>query len=350
MAALRTFLDSGAPPGSSDYTTLVVIHGYGFHAGNFKKFLPLAPKYNSRVILVNRRDYPGSTPFTNEEHEHLRRLASVPAGSPEAVEGTEEFMRDRARELYDYLAELVEAGLVTKPGGIVLAGWSLGAVWLSALLTHAASFPVTQVRLSEYLKRVVYYDASYICSGYQLPAELYHPLQDPSLSPAEQTDRFGPWVVSYYAHGDVRTSGVAALESRTALESPPPTITTMTAEDIADSVHSAPGEHGGTEQLLAQASIMHGTYASLHRRAFHLADAAEDWSRVEVRWLWGDHSIWESPLAAWTLERELEEARKDGRPVRKVQFVRLRGANHFAHWDLPEKTLQGILGDESEIL
>ena len=174
-------------------------------------------------------------------------------------------------------------------------------------------------------------------------------------------------MVSYYAHGDVRTSGVAALESRTALESPPPTITTMTAEDIADSVHSAPGERGGTEQLLAQASIMHGTYASLHRRAFHLADSADDWSRVGVRWLWGDHSIWESPLVAWTLEGELEEARKDGRPVRKVQFVRLRGANHFvsrsyaveihcrltlaqAHWDLPEKTLQGILGDESEIM
>ena len=64
--------------------------------------------------------------------------------------------------------------------------------------------------------------------------------------------------MSYYAHGDVRTSGVAALESRTALESPPPTITTMTAEDIADSVHSAPGERGGTEQLRDEPVLIAG--------------------------------------------------------------------------------------------
>ena len=30
---LKTFLDSGVPDGSTDYTTLVIIHGWGFHAG-----------------------------------------------------------------------------------------------------------------------------------------------------------------------------------------------------------------------------------------------------------------------------------------------------------------------------
>ena len=30
---LKTFIDSGVPEGSADYTTLVIVHGWGFHAG-----------------------------------------------------------------------------------------------------------------------------------------------------------------------------------------------------------------------------------------------------------------------------------------------------------------------------
>ena len=38
---LKTFLDSGVPDGSTDYTTLVIIHGWGFHAGTFEHILAL---------------------------------------------------------------------------------------------------------------------------------------------------------------------------------------------------------------------------------------------------------------------------------------------------------------------
>ncbi len=75
-------------------------------------------------------------------------------------------MKERARETYDYLLELVKSGVVTPPnpgntGGIILAGWSLGAVWLSALLTHVASFPVSDVKLGDYVRRIVYYGTRY---------------------------------------------------------------------------------------------------------------------------------------------------------------------------------------------
>ena len=32
----------------------------------FLRFLPLAQKYNARIILVNRRDYPNSEPVDDE--------------------------------------------------------------------------------------------------------------------------------------------------------------------------------------------------------------------------------------------------------------------------------------------
>ncbi|RPD55330.1 hypothetical protein L226DRAFT_591598 [Lentinus tigrinus ALCF2SS1-7] len=353
---LRTFLDSGAPPGSTDYTTLVIIHGWGFHGGNFKKLIPLAPKFNTRVVLVNRRDYPGSVPFTAEQRAEINRLASAPAGTPGAAEALDVLMKERARELYDYLVELVRRGGVVpaqgKKGGLVLAGWSLGATWLSALLTHVASFPVEDVNLKGYVRRIVYYDSSYICHGYNRPKELYHPLHDPELEPSKVMEQFGIWVSAYFAHGDVGDSGLAALASHHYLDSPSPTITRMTAEEIAESTYSAPGEEGGSELGIAMASIAHGTYASLRKGAFHLQDlvpGADDWRDVEIRYLWCDASIWEMPLAYVTLKTELEEAKKAGKATRNVAWVRFRGANHFAHWDLPEKTLRGFLGEDAEL-
>ncbi len=127
-------------------------------------------------------------------------------------------------------------------------------------------------------------------------------------------------------------SGIAALESRHYLESPSPTITRMTADEIAESAYPAPGEQGGSEHGIAMASIAHGTYAWLRKGAFLLRDlpsGTDDWRDVEIRYLWGDASTWEMPLAYRTLFEELEETRKAGRAVRKVEWVRFRGANHF---------------------
>ena len=134
-----------------------------FHPANFKKLLPLAHKYNVRIVLPNRRDYPGSAPFSPEELANLSKLANATPGSPEAVEGTEQEMKARAREVYDYLIDLVKTERIPpvqgQTGGIVLAGWSLGATWITALLAHVATFPVGDIRLSEYVRRLVYYGA-----------------------------------------------------------------------------------------------------------------------------------------------------------------------------------------------
>ena len=72
-------------------------------------------------------------------------------------------MKARARELYDYLVDLVRTQNIPraqgKAGGIVLAGWSIGATWITALLAHVAEFPVGDVRLGEYVRRLVLYGA-----------------------------------------------------------------------------------------------------------------------------------------------------------------------------------------------
>ena len=131
---------------------------------NFKKLLPYAKQNNARIIAVNRRDYPGSAPYTADEQAFLARLASTRSCSGEAASEMEEFFRARARELYDYLFALVKREDIPSArgkgkaatGGIVLAGWSFGVTMMTAFLANVASFS-SEVQLSKYVRRVVFY-------------------------------------------------------------------------------------------------------------------------------------------------------------------------------------------------
>ena len=174
-------------------------------------------------------------------------------------------------------------------------------------------------------------DPSYLCFGYPCPAGIYHPLHDLASPVEERIEKFAAWVPSYFTHGELLAFGLKALEDRNAAEDVPPTVARMSAEDIAEST-SAAGALGGCEDLFAKACFAHGVYEWLRKKAFSLQDVPageDDWRSVELRYIWCDRSIWEMPLLAWTLPRELEEVEKTGGSVRKVNYVRLRGANHF---------------------
>lgn len=133
--------------------------------GIFAKLLPLAPAYNTRVMLVNRRDYPGSTPFTEAERALLPSQPLDADDLPSARDNLQAFMKAQARELYDFLEILVEGGDVpaadrkNNTGGVVVAGWSMGAAWMTALLAHAPSFYTGGLNLAHYIQRVVFLGA-----------------------------------------------------------------------------------------------------------------------------------------------------------------------------------------------
>ena len=135
----------------------------------FKKLLPLGPANNARVIAVNRRDYPGSALTFEADAALLQRVAGAPEDPARRAE-LRGFWRDRAREVFDLLVELVRtehlpetsgAGSDAK-GGIVVAGCSFGSVWMSTLLAHIAEFSAPDVQLSRYLRRVVLYGTPHL--------------------------------------------------------------------------------------------------------------------------------------------------------------------------------------------
>ncbi|KAL7284812.1 hypothetical protein ACG7TL_002122 [Trametes sanguinea] len=332
---LRAILDSGAPSGSHDYTTIVLLHGWGWHSGVFKRLIPFAEQYNTRLLLVNRRDYPGSEPYTPEEKAHLARIASAPEGNPKTKEEAKAVMRDRGRELYDFLVDYVQREDVPpangNEGGIIVVGWSLGSVWINALLAIPRRYDIHLPRIPP-------------------PPDSYEPLYDESSTEQERLR----WVTGYYTHGDVWADGNKALEYRNPLPDPPPTITRMTPEDLVETMSAYPTQQAdGSDPLISQVGIRHGAWLALKDESLYLqeprVEGASDWAHVEVVLLYCDMSFWEPQWGTKVLLEELDEAAKAGKSVRNAKTIRLRGANHFAHWDFPEKTLKAFLADATEV-
>ncbi|KAI9061797.1 alpha/beta-hydrolase [Trametes sanguinea] len=356
---LHVLQDSGAPAGSPDYTTLVLLHGYSWHSGIFSKLIPLAGKYNVRIVLVNRRDYPGSEPLTDAERALLPSPAlentSDAAQLATALKNMETFMKDRARELYDFLVQLVKDGNIPAPdpentkGGIILAGWSFGTGLITAFLANVASFPVSEVRLGDYMRRVVFLDPPHHVLGYPLPENPYNPLFDPTI-PAEERERaFTNWVSGYYVHGATPDT----LERKTPLLDPPPTLSTLTPEEISRTLSLGPGAPGGSDALLLHFGIKLGLYEPLRKGALY--QPPQDWESgdalrdVEVRYVSCERSVWEMPWGTMYLEKELKEARAKGLPLRNVRLVFVKDANHFVQWDKPEHALRALVGDEDVV-
>ncbi|RPD58175.1 alpha/beta-hydrolase [Lentinus tigrinus ALCF2SS1-7] len=362
-SGLHIYQDSGPPQGSTDYTTLILLHGYAWHSGIFSKMVPLSETYNVRVVLVNRRDYPGATPHPKEERALLDAAAAEVESDPAAARAKIlSYMEYNARDLYDFLIDFIASNDVPKAsveknsGGIVVGGWSFASGWMLALLAYAHSFPVGEVDVGKYIRRVILYDAPYHVLGYPpLDGDIYgNPLFDPSLAEDEKTRMFADWVSGYYKHP---LDSLDALERRTPLTHPPPTISAMTAEERALALYPSPGDPGGSDCVLNLTGIPSGAWPVLRESALRVpqgeggdaATGSRSWDAVELVYLWCDATVWEVIWGVHSLKQAVQEARIAGDKVRRVTFVQIKDANHFIHWDRPEDTVRACLAATSEL-
>ena len=126
----------------------------------FKKLIPFAAEHDTRLVLVNRRDFPGSDPYDDDDRHRIAAISDAPDG----MKPLQSFMSERARELYDFLAAYVKQENIPPArgitGGIILVSWSWGAVWLTAFVANLKSFPMDVVNLRQYVRRIVLYGES----------------------------------------------------------------------------------------------------------------------------------------------------------------------------------------------
>lgn len=171
--------DSGAPPDRRDYATLIILHGAGWNSGMyikveisltrsfdllcgspavFDKLFPLVDTLNVRLVAANRPGYQGATPLSDKERMQLNDISKTADHDSElAANNLLDYLRENTKKLCDFLVEFICTEDVPAVGGIVLAGWSLGAVDIFGLLANASAISSKGVDLRSYIKHLILY-------------------------------------------------------------------------------------------------------------------------------------------------------------------------------------------------
>ncbi|KAK7681683.1 hypothetical protein QCA50_015417 [Cerrena zonata] len=355
--AVLYYEDTGAPSQSTDYTTIALVHGLIFHGAIFHQMIPYAAKNNLRLLFINLRDYPGSSHYTKAELE--------------AFESDEECIQDAAvrdlgRQIAEFLTFIIKTEdippITTKEGktsgGITLLTWSMSNLISLSLLAHAQTLPEeTKQLLGTHLRSVVLHDASLatlgvsptlsLASGDEPAKVLYSPLRDLSLTFPERVERFSTWVSAYYQPvDDLSTLTPENAVSRSLLNDPtkPPSIQKFSQEELEKMTDYGVLErsHDSIRRIRPQ------IYASNLKLAFGVGGEIEEdlaLGNTKVVMAWCSGSMVDSVWAAKAVYDMIRAGKVDAsqRIRREVSLEKLQGANHFVHWDEPERFVDFLL-------
>jgi pimeloyl-ACP methyl ester carboxylesterase len=112
----------------------------------FQRMNPFAQPNSLRIISVNRRGYPGSSPYSAED------LVIFAEGN-EAERAA--LLEQQGRDLALFLDGIIDALSIPKAGGIALIGWSMGTLFLLSLISCETLPTNTKARLSSFVHTVV---------------------------------------------------------------------------------------------------------------------------------------------------------------------------------------------------
>lgn len=325
------------------------------HVGIFGPMIPFAAANRVRLILVNRRDYPGSTPFSDAELAELGSSHLETRAKALAQQGTDIglFLTWLVREKKIPAMTVDRRG--KKKGGIVLLAWSLAHTPLAGFLASANKLPADALRTLEPCLRAycifgehhfsvppapvlpnssVPADAPHVSFG--LPTlSKYHPLVDQTYPMEQRVPRFYSWVSTYYKHSELarKTHNPARLDTTPLPFPAPPCVRPATLDAISPDALEAvswPGPIQGSEALL------HGMPLDLAleqtRRMLLDPVAGRTLPRCKVVVVWGENTLWEMAGAAWAVEKLYKEHEALGQVGRVLEVREMPGANHFVRF------------------
>ncbi|KAI0755320.1 hypothetical protein C8Q80DRAFT_1217006 [Daedaleopsis nitida] len=359
--------DSGAPTGSIDYTTLVLVHGHCFHGGTcVSAHGLLRGRINLRLVLLNMRGYPGSTPYSIEELEALEG----DAGAQEAALNT------RAAEIAAFLRWFIETEAIPPirevPGsealldGLSLLSWSGGNSTTLAMLAHADQLSeATRELFNKYLRSFILYDPSSMAAGNSPPLGIRNIHVDRSVPLEDQAYQFGIQVGSFYPPYTLPDSLPGAetligsprvpLQDTAAPTNTPldpqytPSVSEpkMSVEQFRSMTHPPilSRAHNALFWFLQDvfaANVVRALYDCQLETHDGSGMRKPVWPALKVHVVWCDMTIGE---AAWAVA-VLKCGYADAKPTRRrpMEFHQLKGANHLVHWEKPEKFVKVLAG------
>jgi len=359
-----SFIDSG-PPDSQIYPTLVAIHGYGWDSGVFRKVLLEARAKDIRFIALNRRDFPGSTPFSQEE---LAKLKSPDVGKSALLD----FMRARGLELIGFIYNII--GLLNLPtrlasgeGAISILGWSSGGIYL---LSAMGCFNDTDLSIpqKETIKHCIpsciLFDPPLDVCGSRSTDKYTSPLEQLYIENCDPSDPTGHLKgmkaiydhVSGWFQYDHSSADVTREQFILAGEHPIRPSTIEAAPDANELKNILYEAALGSENLIMP-GIATGAFKII---ALYILDKANRLKDVEgksaqspfvgvgeedlvadtkIGWLWCENAHWPCVYNAHLHRKVYEFDGSD--PNRKM--LAIPHANHFLQWEDPKKFLDYVL-------
>ncbi|KAI5121868.1 hypothetical protein M0805_001076 [Coniferiporia weirii] len=327
--------DSGAPEGTKDaYTTLIIVHGTAFHGAVFKRILPLAPSHQIRLVVVNRRDYPGSSPYAEAELENIRGSDTKSHNAFAQARGLEFaiFVKNFAEK-----EKIPQTSLDGKSGGVVLLAWSSGVSYTLPLLSFADTIPA-QIRedIEPHLRSLIVFDVPRWVLGPPTPDHGTAVLRDESLLPLERARRFSEWVGAYYKHTSLTSHDTNDLQLFPAAGSRIGTVESMSSDEQRDLTHYAAVQRSEVAARTGRPEM----YAERVRQALFDDELAKYLPKCKVDVIWCEYSTWVCVDAAWRFERLRKAADEEGIKGRQLRIFMMPEANHFVHWDAPDKAIE----------
>ncbi|KAJ7213248.1 hypothetical protein C8J57DRAFT_1256057 [Mycena rebaudengoi] len=306
------YTDSGTVT-AKDYTTLILIHGHTYHAGTFQRLSPLAERNALRIISVNRREYPGSSPYCAED----LKVFQEGTDAERAV-----LLEQQGYDLACFVDGIIHELGVLLPGGIMLVGWSLGTIFLLSLIACIENLPgEMKDRLSEFVHTVVLLrslipEPPSLALGVPRPPGRLIPHTDPDITPEARGPEFAKWVSSYFLHGDLSDHKIEQLTYRNTDPLKRPTIEILDPDDFLAITDFAPAEK--YDNIVG----LHPFESLVAKQTAKALFDPEPWNIIH---------------AAWCLE---EQCRTVNTPEVDIHFKAIDGGNHFFVWEEPERAIQ----------
>lgn len=318
--------------------------------------VPYAARNNLRLIALNTRDYPGSSPFSSEE------LAAM-SNPDKAVQARA--LQNQAEEIAEFLVHIIKEYQIpaTSPsgGGLALMGWSLGNILPLAFLANADAYAPEHVELlGRYLRTVVLHgerdsilsslpgvdrptffrlDPSLICVGEAPPiAETSvsnWPLLNPGIPLDERLRIFPIWASSYYTPvEDLLSLTLPTAAARIVLDnnlaegnSTSPFTASVSRMSAAE-LESITYHDAFTRLMQSLGRVDISLFQDNFSRA--LVEQSDDdsgtiWPDCKVLLSWCDMTIIDCMLSS----AYITKTAKKGHVGRRVEVVQIERANHF---------------------
>lgn len=256
----------------------------------------------------------------------------------------EAFFNSRAQELAKFLADfavkknLPKACAGRAAGGIAVMGWSAGNAYTLCLLSHASAVKdETREQLEPFLRSVIIFDTPGYVIGRPSVLGGKFILLDTSLTLEERSKMFGHWVSSYFNHPNVASHKLEDLQFIPDTNEQ----TEATAARLSETEYRTLISPEAAMKVDVPATLYPlEEFAQWTKRAlFDDGLAQKYWPRVKVDAIWCERTCWTCVDGGWGLEELRKKYDLLGVKGRPMKVTMMSGANHFPHWDEPERTI-----------